>query len=207
MLNLLYSLDRPNEDKFFDYIGSLIGIGMTSMRARDNMHDHSKLYYAGLLSNQVKNAHNLEMLLQDYFDVDTHVEQFVGHWLELRVDDCWQLNKSHNTGVLSENAILGLQVWDCQSKYRIIFRVDNYQLFIGLLPVGETMASIVSVVQNYIGDELDWDMQLILQADQVPQWKLGEIGYLGWNSWLNERKIDKDADDLVLNPKKYLYYS
>jgi len=59
---------------------------------------------------------------------------------------------------------------------------------------------LIAIIRNYIGDELSWDVNLVLKKDQVPSAQLGEGTRLGWTSWMGERSSDKDADDLRLNP-------
>jgi len=56
------------------------------------------------------------------------------------------------------------------------------------------------LVRNYIGDELSWDVLLILLREEVPSTTLGTAGRLGWTSWLGARAHDDDAADLVLEP-------
>ena len=46
------SYDRPHEDRFSHYVGATMGLGMPSLRRRDEMPDNAKLYHAGILSNQ-----------------------------------------------------------------------------------------------------------------------------------------------------------
>ena len=55
-------------------------------------------------------------------------------------------------------------------------------------------------MRNYIGDELNWDVNLILFKEEVPQTRLGMAGRLGWTSWIGTRKNPSDAGDLLLNP-------
>ena len=50
------SFDRPESDRFAAYIGSLAGLGMPSLRERDEIADLTKLYYCGWLSSQTKPA-------------------------------------------------------------------------------------------------------------------------------------------------------
>ena len=59
---------------------------------------------------------------------------------------------------------------------------------------------MIAIVRNYIGDELVWDVNLVLKREQVPGTRLdGQTG-LGWTSWLGDRHENTDADDLMLNP-------
>ncbi|MFI3123707.1 MAG: type VI secretion system baseplate subunit TssG, partial [Methylococcales bacterium] len=69
-----------------------------------------------------------------------------------------------------------------------------------LLPDGHRLEQLIAIIRNYIGDELSWDVNLVLKKAQVPSAQLGESTRLGWTSWVGERGIDTDADDLTLNP-------
>ena len=44
-----------------------------------------------------------------------------------------------------------------------------------------------------------WDVNLVLQKDQVPATRLGRQGRLGWTTWLMPRRTDADAADLFLD--------
>ena len=43
--------DRPRDDRFIAYIGSLIGVGSTPLRDLDSVPDQAKLAFAGLISS------------------------------------------------------------------------------------------------------------------------------------------------------------
>jgi type VI secretion system protein ImpH len=194
------SFDRPEQDRFATYTGSLAGFGFKSARERDAMPDLAKLYYTGFLANQAKSAEGLRALLSDYFRLTVSIEQFVGEWLTIQESDLTRLGESPLTGELGRSVILGSQVWACQHKFRIRFSGLNLKQYLSLLPNGYRLEQLVAIIRNYSGDELSWDVLLELKKDQVPQARLGETTHLGWTSWLGERSSDYDADDLRLNP-------
>jgi type VI secretion system protein ImpH len=194
------SFDRPHSDKFSTYIGSLAGFGTESLRERDAMPDLAKFYYTGFLSCQSKSAEGLRALLADYFRFPVSVQQFVGEWLTIQTSDLTRLGESPLTGKLGQSAVLGSQVWGCQHKFRVQFGALTLNEYNSLLPNGNRLAQLVAIIRNYSGDELSWDVQLILKKHQVPQAQLGATTQLGWTSWLGERHSDRDADDLKLNP-------
>jgi type VI secretion system protein ImpH len=68
-----------------------------------------------------------------------------------------------------------------------------------MLPGGSSLPRLTAIVRNYIGDELSWDVNLILQEQEVPLLKLGEVGQLGWTTWLTPRPSEDDAGDLYLD--------
>jgi type VI secretion system protein ImpH len=50
-------------------------------------------------------------------------------------------------------------------------------------------------VRNYLGDEFEWDLNLVLVANEVPVLELGVAGELGWTTWLGRRRSPADAAD------------
>jgi type VI secretion system protein ImpH len=193
------SYDRPQSDRFSTYIGSLAGFGLESLRERDAMPDLAKSYYTGFLSCQSKSAESLRALLADYFRLTVSIEQFVGEWLDIQPLDLTRLGDSPRTGELGRSVILGSRVWACQHKFRIRFGPLNLNEYLSLLPDGYRLEQLIAIIRNYSGDELSWDVNLVLKKDQVPSAQLGETTHLGWTSWLGERSSDYDADDLRLN--------
>ena len=60
-----------------------------------------------------------------------------------------------------------------------------------------------AIVRNYVGDELEWDVNLVLKSREVPALKLGGAERLGWTTWLHPRTSQRNAADLHLRPKRY----
>lgn len=194
------SFDRPDEDRFAVYIGSLFGIGMESFRKRDASPDLAKLHYSGRLACQTCHGEGLEAILADYFKVPIEIEQFVGRWIDLPKDCRCLLGDSPETCSLGTTAIVGSHIWDCQGNFRIKLGPVNFKDYERLLPGGDSFERLVAWVRNYIGDELAWDVQMILEADEVPSLCLGRVGKLGWSTWLISQPVEKNKDDLVLRP-------
>jgi type VI secretion system protein ImpH len=197
------SFDRPDEDQFKIYVGALFGLGMTALWDRDQIPDLVKLHYAGHLSCQTAHADGLQSLIADHFGVHARIEQFVGQWLELVEPDRWRLGESIDTGSLGSNVVLGSRVWECQYKFRIVLGPMNIEDYQGFLPVGDSISRLISLVRLYVGDELDWDLQLKLSRDEVPSSKLGIIGQLGWTTWMYTDSEAYDTEAMVFNPSWY----
>jgi type VI secretion system protein ImpH len=173
---------------------------MPSLRQRDEMPDNAKLFHAGILSNQTRSAEGLQTIISNFFQLPVKVEQFVGHWIKLPEDCLCRLGESPDSGSLGMNTVIGARVWDCQSRFRIVLGpldIDQYQR---LLPTGNSLQRLVSIVKNYIGMELSWDIRLILEKRQAPLLKLGKNAQLGWTTWLKNGSFDKDHQDLIFDP-------
>src|SRR3546814_1453171 len=97
-------------------------------------------------------------------------------------------------------ARLGGAVWGRQHKFRVVFGPLDLNQYERLLPGGESLRRLVPVVRNYVGLELSWDVNMILEADQVPPTRLGRTGRLGWTTWLGMEERTRDDADLFLDP-------
>ena len=192
------SHDRKCQDRFAAYIGSLFGIGEDSLRDRDAVLDLAKLHYSGRLVCQTKNAEGLQAILQDYFGIPVQIRQFVGQWLSLLSEYRCRLGSSPENAEIGHTLIVGDRFWECRQKFRIEFGPMGFSDYLRMLPGGESLLRLIAWVRNYVGDELNWELQLILNKSQVPETCLGETGKLGWYSWLKSKPFEKHADDLVL---------
>jgi type VI secretion system protein ImpH len=197
------SFDRPEDDRFGTYVGAACGLGMPSLRDRDAVPDIGKLHYAGLFAGQTRHAEGLIALLADFFRLPVALEELVGHWLTLPTESRWRLGESRRTGALGVSTIVGARVWDRQYKFRIVFGPLDRADYERLLPGGEHLPRLVALVRNYVGDEYEWDVNLVLKKAQVPPCKLGGDARLGWSTWACGKTPARDADDLYLDPLRH----
>ena len=194
------SFDRPEDDRFAAYIGSLFGLGLPTTRNRDAFPDLARLRYAGLFANQTRHRSGLSAILRDFFRMPVTIREFTAGWLHLGEDMRWRLGRSRESGTLGRSATIGARVWSCHHKFRIAFGPLSLAQYMRLLPGGDSLRRLVPLVRFYVGDELDWDVNLILKRDEIPPLRLGQEGGLGWTTWLTAPSRSCDADDLRLNP-------
>ena len=197
------SYDRPETDRFNVYVGAQFGMGMPSLWNRDAAPDLAKFHYAGRLAGQTRNAEGLEALLGDFFKLPVMIEAFVGHWLPLSAASRCRLGETPVTGLLGMTAVIGERVWDCQHRFRIVMGPMKLEEFQRFLPGTGSLRRLVAWVRNYVGDELLWDVNLILKKEEVPPLVLGQGSQLGWTTWLTSRPLARDADDLKLDAVTY----
>jgi type VI secretion system protein ImpH len=196
-------LDRPQDDRFSRYVGSLFGLGLPALRGRDSVHDFAKLFRAQWLVRQVRNADGLRAILCSYFRVDARIEQFVGHWLRLPRAQRSRLAVPGGT-TLGRDAVIGQQVWDRQHKFRVHLGPLTLSQYESFLPGGDNIRKLVDWVRNYFGFEFQWDVQLGLQSKQVPTTRLARYGRLGWTTWVGRPGAPVAAQDLVLDAEAVL---
>ena len=193
--------DRPGRDRFAFYLGALSGRGLPSLRDRDAWPDAAKLHYAGHLAGLPRHPDALLSVLEGYFGLPVALREFVAGWLELPETARCRLGRSEDTGLLGVNAVVGARSYQSQHRFRLVFGPLRYAQFERLLPGGDGLRRLVAVVRNMVGDELEWDAQLVLGRAEVPALRLGVAGRLGWTSWLCTEGRRADAGDLVLRPE------
>jgi type VI secretion system protein ImpH len=194
------SMDRPEDDYFSRFTGSLSGIGTRALRDRDDFDDYAKLFFTGHVSNQRRNAEGLLAMLRTCFDVPVQLQQFVGEWLSMPERSRMRLGSSLQTCALGQTTTLGERVWECQHKFRVTFGPLSMTDYQRMLPGGESLRILISIVRSYVGDEFNWDVHLILNHEEVKPAKLGEFGQLGWTTWMSDHEPESDQGNLYLNP-------
>jgi type VI secretion protein, VC_A0111 family len=193
------SFDRPAEDRFVTYLGSLLGLGMPSLRDRDEFPDRAKLYFAGRFAAQTRNCEGLVAIVAGFFALPVKVEEFVGEWLALPEQARWRLGRG---AVLGQSTVVGARTWQRQNKFRIVFGPLNQDDFNSLLPGGSRLRRLVALVRNYIGDSLNWDVRLHLEDRVTRPFALSRSARLGWTSWLGPCPQSERRQDVILNPLK-----
>lgn len=198
------SLDRPKEDRFSTYVGSLVGLAGSKTRERCKVNDFAKFYFSGLLSRQTRNRDGLAALLTGYFQVAVRVEEFVGHWMPLPPPDRTRLGSFAQGSQVGRGAVVGARVWDRQHKIRLWIGPLTLKQYESFLPGGPAIERLVDWLRQYLCFELEWDARLVLKREEVPKMRPGRYGRLGWTTWLGKRPPQANANNLVLNAERVL---
>ncbi len=222
----------PEPDPFTRSLLSLIGLGTPALRHRlhvdappppgdpfaaprplARVDDLALLHYAGLFAHKPRNAVGLAAVVRDYFDLPADVAQFTGQWLYLEPASQSRL-PGEGGGVnceLGVNAVAGERVWDVVSKFRVRLGPLHYRQFVEFLPDPAPVAArkgvflLSQLVRLYVGMELDFEVQLALRGDEVPDLVLqdageGDLGArLGWNTWMPGEDMPATVDDAVFD--------
>jgi type VI secretion system protein ImpH len=194
------SFDRPESDRFAAYVGSLFGMAAPSVRDRDRLSDLTRLHYAGPLSCQTRNAEGLMGMIGDFLRVPTRIDECVGMWFDLPEQGRLKLGRSPETGSLGRTTTIGSRVWVSQQKFRAVLGPLGLPGFRELLPGNDALWRLTALVRGYVGDELAWDVNLVLKREEIPPLVLGGTAQLGWTTWLANRPFENDVDDLILDP-------
>jgi type VI secretion system protein ImpH len=219
---------RREPDPFTGALFSLVGLGFPSLRQRMRVvtapivmkHDvHAEdarvvariddlalLHYGGFLAHRPRCAVSLQHMLADFFGMPVRVRQFEGQWLALDAANQSQLGVG-SSGELGVNVVAGDRVWDVAGKFRLQLGPLRWEQFEMLLPdrspspARKAFFLLSHLVRLYVGAELDFDVQLVLRASDVPACRMAADAvpgpYLGWNTWVRNEPLNRDADDAV----------
>jgi type VI secretion system protein ImpH len=192
--------DHPASNRFVTYIGALAGLGLPSLRDRDDLPDAAKYFYAGHFAGQTRHADGLEAMIGGFFEMPARIEPFMGSWLEVPTPHQWRLGaRGTQGGRLGGSTIAGRHVWSLQQKFRVTLGPLNRGQFQRMLPGGGSLKRLTAMVRNYAGDEHLWDVRLILDEQTEEPCRLGR-SRLGWTSWLGRPERGR-REDLILDPQ------
>jgi len=198
----------PSDDLFTLCLCGLVGLGTGGLRGRMQVDDETILYYGGHYSRHPRSASPLQSILGDYFGFGAEVRQFQGQWLHLHADDQSAFGAKGQGGgrnlALGESTVAGAKVRDFQGKFRVRIGPLTLDQFNQVLPEGRNFRLLCELVRLYAGPEFDFDVQVVLRADEVPFFSFTDeparAPRLGWNTWLQSAPPLRDADDAVFLP-------
>lgn len=188
-------------DDYTQHLFDLIGMGTRGLLKRLAVQDESLLWYAGLIAQRPHSAIALRNILRDYFAAPVEIEQCLGDWYPLMNTDQCRLGRESESERAGDGAILGDQVWNQQSRFRLRVGALPLKRFLEFLPGGYAMQRLVDWTRYFAGPALAFDVQLVLAREEVPWCRLDDessdsprLGYIGW---LRTGETSADATDAV----------
>jgi type VI secretion system protein ImpH len=202
------SYEHHGFDDITQYLFDTIGMGTNGLRGHMSVPDRAMLLYGGLIAQRPHSAGIIRAILSDYFSVPVRVEQFAGQWLELEAEDCSRLGVANNQ--LGINVIAGKRFWDNQSKFRTTFGPLTFEEFKSFVPAGPAFKPATELARFLAGIEFDFDINLVLKADQVPgcvlSTSVSTSPMLGWTTWLKTQPFSEDDSQVVLSTNNRSFF-
>jgi type VI secretion system protein ImpH len=196
--------ERDRQDPLSGCLYHLVGLGTPGLRGRQPFYDETLAFYGGFFGLTARSSLALESMLADYFDVPVSIEQFIGTWRRLDETDQCQFDLEFSGATqLGSGAVVGDEIWDRQSRARIILGPLNAQQYREFLPDGSAFKPLRSITRMFSGEDIEYELQLILKREEVPGCELGSdeqaTVQLGWFTWMKSKAtFDRDPGDTVL---------
>jgi type VI secretion system protein ImpH len=198
------AFDSADSDRFSMQLLSLIGMGTPGLQERQEIKEDSFIYYAGLLARHARSASDLKQIIADYFEIPAEIEEFAGSWC--RLDETIQTclgEMDSDSSVLGFGAVVGDEVWLDDSSVRIILGPLPRERYLQFLPGERGYKELAALTRFFRGDELDFEIRLLLIPGDAPGFELGATGTsaprLGWFSWLKSGTTVPAATETILH--------
>ncbi len=190
----------PDEARAARAAFGFFGLGTESVRRRLAFPDRSLLPAAGLLSRVARTMVGTERVVEGHFGVRAEVEPYQGRWYRLEEDQLTAIGASGRNRTLGRDAVLARRVWDQEAGFELRLGPMGFDTFLDFLPIGEAWEPLRSLVGFYSGHELFFRARLILEAEEVPELRLGrgDGPRLGWTTWLKTRPTPEDDRQVAI---------
>lgn len=184
-LAVQYELDR--QGRFLPLTQALSGLTQRSLSndpASGGVCDQAFGFYSGAIGHRPLSAAYLQRVLSEYFQVPVRIEQFVGGWHSVPVSQRSHLGEPGLT--LGRNALVGGRVWQRDLRVRLWIGPLLRETFDDFLPGANGAKALATWLTLMAGSSLEFEVRLILQADEVGGVALSPSGSrrLGWDAFL-----------------------
>ena len=186
-----HGMDAPGydgtktDDAFTAMLYSLVGLAAPSPRGCGVVEDEVFVRYGAAFAHGARPATALRDLLSDHFQLPVEILQFQGQWLHIPRDQQTRLGGSAHQ--LGQTTVVGERVWDAAGRFTLRIGPLTYGAYCRFVPGAPDVRALEHLVRMYIGTNLDFDVQPVLDRGQVPRCQLSRQAshQLGYNTGLN----------------------
>ncbi len=186
----LYGMTEDGASDYVSQLFSLLGLREKTLLNRLPA-PHRLLRYIGLFSQKPRSALGLKTLLEDAFDgMKTDVTQCVPR--NVKIPPPQRLNLGKGAALIGVNAILGEEIEDRCGKIKISIGPLTRKRFQEIINTADQWTALVFLIQYYLTDPLECDLELILAENEAETTQLGVAAWscLGQNAWLFSSSFD-----------------
>jgi type VI secretion system protein ImpH len=146
-------------------------------------------HYAGFFASRPRSAERLRAMLGDWLERPVAIVEFAGAWLRLDADSQSRMPRGRMAGQfnrLGVDCAAGARAFDQQARFIIRIGPLSQAGFEALLPDRVLLHQLVSMVRAYVGMEVDFAVNLVLDPAAIPIAQLGGASAprLSWTGWL-----------------------
>lgn len=200
-LELKYQMD--GQDRFQPLLLALGGLGVKGLSQRlagghahfdGDVRDESLAYFATALRQRPASASTMARVLGEYFRVPMVATQFVGCWCEVPAQQQTILGGEQSQ--LGANAMIGSRVWQRDLRMRLTIGPLRRADFDAFLPGGSAARALDKLLSMFTGVSLEYEICLVLRAEDVAGASLGAGARLGWDSFMPDESASEDRTDV-----------
>lgn len=193
------TVDNP----FVNALKSLIGHSTDHISHRMSFSDDVFYNFAGVISANTRSASMIRSVLRGAIRLPVEIIEIVPQWITIPKAERSTITSrvSQNVyNVLGQSVLLGKKVLSFQNQFRVRLGPMSLGHYKQLLPGGTNYIKLVELIRYLVGVVLDFSIQLVLRAEEVPLCRLSSHNplCLGQTTWLHANPMQYDVDDTIL---------
>ena len=177
----IVQLENLKNHSFNNYISGFVGNNFQADDFDINITSFRQFYYSSLLLNQNMPIDNLKELLRNFFGIPIAIKQNIGQWIN--AEEHSTILSHQSIMKLGEGILIGTRYYDATSKFRILIGPVNVATYLRFLKNGELAKQLNYWVIRYTKHSYVFDVEIIVQKDDVSPLNANHTGRLGQNSW------------------------
>lgn len=186
--------DRPDDDRFANYLGHLSG-ACEGVADAAVFPARARLHYAALFASR-RSAVGIEDALGHLLDQPVRVLEYQPRWRDIEPGDQTRLGTSF--AQLGVDAMAGSRVMVASDAFRVVIRAESMTEFKALLPSGGRFAVAQEALDAFAPSHLEWDIMIEMAERHATPVRLDATGRLGWTSWIGPKPSDRIRADVHL---------
>lgn len=186
----------PAENSILEALRALMGGAAPSLADRLPAGPEQTMRYAGLFAQRTRSALGLQALAEAELGLPVRVQQFHRRWRPIPPADQSRLD---GTRGLAVDSVAGSHVPNRAGQVRVVIGPVRYADFRSLAVGQPRLMTLARLIKLYLGPVIAFDIQIILDRQDVPESQLGESAQLGWTGWARSSAATQDSDEVVID--------
>jgi type VI secretion system protein ImpH len=178
-------------------IAALAAIPPSPSSIANKANQERLLAYTGLFAGGARSSAGLCTMLADFFgNIPVSVQEFMPRWAPL--PDPTRLGQGENAR-LGGHAILGTSIFDLSGKFRVVIGPLAAAPFESFLPNGTNHLLAKQLIETFLFEPLDYDIEVLLQSIDLITVELGmDNARLGENAAIGDASGAIEAKSMLL---------
>lgn len=157
------------------------------------------LHCSGVFNRKIRNATDLQQLLQYYLDCSVEINQMVGQWRELKPQEQTSLASigsfEGQNAQLGVDSMLGQKVWDLSSQVDVEITCTKKDQASHFLPKGKLYQIATKILKDYLGHSIQYRLNINTRFEHFAISSLSKNNMqLGSSSFLAVRESQMDKE-------------
>ena len=161
----------PHKTDFGTYMMSLGGMGRSP---------HPLFAHGGTLWKRTLSAHQVQQILESYFEVPIVLEEYRGTFKTIPQEDVTLLGRQHS--LLGQGASLGDRYWEETSGINLYVGPLSFEVYQRFMPGSEGYQTLLDTARMILSPEYDLNLEVVLDPRENPPPILGDnivLGFVG----------------------------